>query len=169
MSSPHLLKRPDHPLQEDKVYSGVMLRETQPLREKTPPPHDVGTVLLGSSEGTGWEGLLGSPPQAPPSGRASPPAPKSRTTCSCRHRPKLRLHGWAAAGREVGAPAGPRPALPCPALLSASSAVSSDGPGTRKPQLNRETRCGAEYNPSVTGREEARGGGRRRGRRGTPA
>ena len=114
------------------------------------------------------EGLLGSPPQAPPSGRASTPAPKSRTTL-CRHRPKLHLHGWAAAGREVGAPAGPRPASPCPALLSASSAASSDGPGARKPQFNRETRCGAEYNTSVIGRGEARGRGRRRGRRGTPA
>lgn len=144
-----------------------MLRETQPLREKTLPRTTWAQCSWVPPRGRGGKAFWGVRPKRH---RAGGPL----------HRPRsLGQLLYAAIARSSISTAGLRPggrwghpralAQPCPALPSASSAVSSDGPGTWKPQLNRETRCGAEYNPSVTGRGEARGGGRRRGRRGTPA
>lgn len=167
LRSPYLLKRPKHPLQGDlrfKLESGSW--SPSPSEGRRPPPHGVGTVRSGSSEGAGV---------GRPSGESAPSAteragrstgPEVSDNCVSPPSPEAPSPGWAAAGRRVG---GSRLPSPGPALPGAGSAASSDGPGTQKPQLNLEKRCGAECNPSVTGGDEGRGGGRRRGRGGTPA
>lgn len=137
-----------------------------PSEGRRPPPHGVGAVRSGSSEGAGVGRPSGesAPSATERAGRStgpevsdngvSPPSPEA---------PSPRL----GCGREAGGGHPPTLARPCPARRRLGSFLRRARHS--KPQLNLEKRCGAECNPSVTGGDEGRGGGRRRGRGGTPA
>lgn len=115
LRSPYLLKRPKHPLQGDLRFKLESDRwSPNPSEGRRPPPHGVGTVRSGSSEGAGVGRPSGesAPSATERAGRStgpevsdncvSPPSPEA---------PSPRL----GCGREAGGGHPPTLARPCPA------------------------------------------------------